>query len=74
VNNGPHSLNYFTHEVDGQLHGGWYRKSGDFIEVLAKGTSRVKPLYGSSPEIEARSVLEEIIKAKAAIGSGRKHK
>lgn len=65
-------LTYFVHEVGGQRYGGWFRKSGDSIEVLAQGTIRVKPLDGVSPDTKARSILEEIVKTQEAIRAARK--
>ena len=56
-------LAYFTHEVDGRLYGGWYRRVGrSDIELYARGQVRKAKLGRMSAERKACRVLEEIVR------------
>ena len=55
-------LAYFTHEVNGRLYGGWYRKARNLkVEVIARGKRRSGDLGRLKPEERARRLLEEIV-------------
>ena len=55
-------LAYFTHEVNGRLYGGWYRKARNLqVEVIARGKRRTAELGRLKPEDRARVLLEEIV-------------
>lgn len=57
-------LNYFTHEVDGRLYGGWYRSlAGESIEVYARGQVRSAPLAGARLEEKACRLLEDVVRS-----------
>ena len=56
-------LTYFTHEVDGRLQVGWWRRlKGRRIEVFTRSRVRMEFLESDSPEATARRVLEELIR------------
>jgi hypothetical protein len=56
-------LTYFTHEVDGRLYGGWYRRlDGERIEVLAMCKIAIASAGSSAPE-SAKEVLIGLVRA-----------
>lgn len=62
----PEGLTYFTHEVDGRLYGGWYRRAagaGAAVELYARGQVRRAKLGRLSAEEKARTLMEEIVRS-----------
>lgn len=56
-------LNYFTHTVDGEVYGAWYRVvSPNAIEVIGVGLLETCDYAGFSPESTACSVLENCVR------------
>jgi len=54
-------LTYFTHEVDGRLRIGWWRRlKGRRIEVFTRSRVQIAFLESDSPEATAQRVLEEL--------------
>jgi hypothetical protein len=54
-------LTYFTHEVDGRLRVGWWRRlKGRRIEVFTRSRVQIAFLESDSPETTAQRVLEEL--------------
>lgn len=54
---------YLTHEVDGRLHIGWYRRlPGRRVEVSTRTQVRIAFIESESIESVARGVLEELIR------------
>lgn len=63
-------LQFFTHIVDGESFGAWYRViSPTEIEVLAVGLLETADFGGFSPDSVARSVLENFIRGRARMGA-----
>lgn len=63
-------LSYFTHSIEGKLHGGWFRAlSPDEVEVLGIGMMETVACAGFDPETTARSVLEEFVRRRAQYGA-----
>ncbi|HKZ73842.1 MAG TPA: hypothetical protein VJ011_07250 [Steroidobacteraceae bacterium] len=56
-------LTYFTHEVDGRLYGGWYRRAADAasVELYARGKVRKAKIGRASAEDKARRLMEDIV-------------
>ena len=62
-------LSYFTHEVDGDRYGAWYRVvSSDHLEVIGVGMLEVAEFAGFSPESAARSILENCVRQQRSLG------
>ena len=62
-------LTYFTHCVDGQRYGAWYRvTSADHLEVIGVGMLETTEFAGFSPESTARSVLENCVREQRSLG------
>lgn len=54
---------YLTHEVDGRLHVGWYRRlPGRRVEVSTRTQVRVAFIESESSELVVRRVLEELVR------------
>jgi hypothetical protein len=54
-------LTYFTHEVDGRLRVGWWRRlKGRRIEVFTRSRVQIAFLESDSPQTTAQRVLEEL--------------
>lgn len=63
-------LRYFTHVVDEQAYGAWYREIGPReIEVIGVGLLEVVSYAGFSPEATARSVLENHVRQQLERGT-----
>jgi hypothetical protein len=63
------ALSYFTHEVDGRLRVGWWRRlKGRRIEVFTRSRVQIEFLESDSPEATARRVLEELTRADERVG------
>ncbi|HEY0686277.1 MAG TPA: hypothetical protein VGD45_28310 [Steroidobacter sp.] len=63
-------LQYFTHVVDGQLYGAWYRMlSHSEVEVMGVGLLEVVSYAGASPEAAAKSVLENSVRQQLRMGA-----
>lgn len=55
-------LTYFTHEVGGRLHAGWYRRRpGGRIEVFTRTKARTEFLGNLSIDAHARAILADLI-------------
>lgn len=60
----PDGLRYFTHEVNGRLHAGWYRRRpGGRVEVFTRTKVRTEFLGQRSLEEQARQILAELVAA-----------
>ncbi len=58
----PDGLTYFTHEVNGRLHAGWYRRRpGGRIEVFTRTKARTEFLGQLSIEEQARQMLAGLV-------------
>lgn len=68
-------LTYFTHEVDGRLHSGWYRHMpGGRIEVYSRTHGMVE-FTGKLGLIEqAGQMLEQMVREEEAFPAPRRHK
>jgi hypothetical protein len=61
------ALTYFTHEIDGRLRVGWWRRlKGRRIEVFTRTRMRVEFLETHSPESIAGRILEELTREEDA--------
>lgn len=62
-------MTFFTHQVNGQTYGGWYRQLAPReIEIMGAGFL-CKTSYAGSDELSvARSVLEEFIRRQMRTG------
>jgi hypothetical protein len=55
-------LTYFTHEVGGRLHAGWFRRRpGGRIEVFTRTKMRTEFLGNLSIEEHARAILADLV-------------
>jgi hypothetical protein len=62
-------LNYFVHSVDGAHYGAWYRViSADHLEVIGVGMLETAEYGGYSPELSARSMLENFVRQQRSLG------
>jgi hypothetical protein len=63
-------MTFFTHQVNGQTYGGWYRPLGPHeIEVMGAGFL-CKTRYAGRDELSvARSVLEEFVRMQMRTGA-----
>jgi hypothetical protein len=62
-------LNYFVHSVDGASYGAWYRViSSDHLEVIGVGMLETAEYGGYSPELSARSMLENFVRQQRSLG------
>lgn len=63
-------MTFFTHRVNGQTYGAWYRQLGPReIEVIGTGFM-CKAVHAGSDELSvARSVLEEYLRSQMQIGA-----
>jgi hypothetical protein len=62
-------LNYFVHSVDGAHYGAWYRViSSDHLEVIGVGMLETAEYGGYSPELSARSLLENFVRQQRSLG------
>jgi hypothetical protein len=58
----PDGLTYFTHEVNGRLHAGWYRRRpGGRVEVFTRTKVRTEFLGQLSIEEQARQILAGLV-------------
>ncbi len=58
----PDGLAYFTHEINGRLYAGWYRRRpGGRLEVFTRTKVRTELLGQLSIEEQARHILAELI-------------
>lgn len=58
----PDGLTYFTHEIDGRLYAGWYRRRpGRRLEVFTRTKARTELLGELSIEEQARRILTELV-------------
>jgi hypothetical protein len=56
------SLIHFTHEVDGRLHPGWFRRiPGRRIEVFTLTRVKIVFIESDPVEVDARRALEDLI-------------
>jgi hypothetical protein len=64
------AMTFFTHEVNGQTYGGWYRRlAPNDIEIMGAGFL-CKTRYAGSDELSvARSVLEEFVRMQIRTGA-----
>jgi hypothetical protein len=62
-------MTFFTHQVNGQTYGGWYRRLAPHeIEIMGAGFLR-KTTYAGRDELSvARSVLEEFVRMQLRTG------
>lgn len=62
-------MTFFTHQVNGQTYGGWYRQLAPHeIEIMGAGFL-CKTSYAGSDELSvARSVLEEFVRMQMRSG------
>ena len=62
-------MTFFTHQVNGQTYGGWYRQLAPHeIEIMGAGLL-CKTSYAGSDELSvARSVLEEFVRMQMRTG------
>jgi len=57
-------LTYFTHEINGRLYAGWYRRrAGGSLEVFTRTKVRIEYLGKLSIEEHARRMLVELVSA-----------
>jgi hypothetical protein len=62
VDEDTEGLTYFTHEIGGRLHAGWYRRiSGRRIEVFTRTKLHREVLGELSLEEHARRILERLV-------------
>ena len=63
------AMTFFTHQVNGQTYGGWYRQLAPHeIEIMGAGFL-CKTSYAGSDELSvARSVLEEFVRMQMRSG------
>ncbi len=58
----PDGLMYFTHEINGRLYAGWYRRRpGERVEVFTRTKVRTEFLGELSIEEQARQILAELV-------------
>jgi hypothetical protein len=58
----PDGLTYFTHEINGRLYAGWYRRRpGERLEVFTRTKTRTEFLGELSLEEQARRILAELV-------------
>jgi hypothetical protein len=63
-------LTFFTHQVNGQTYGAWYRQlAPDEIEVLGAGFLSRTSYAGRDELSVARSVLEEFVRVQMQAGA-----
>lgn len=56
-------LTYFTHEIDGRLHEGWYRRALDNrVDVCTRTQRRLEFLNGHPVEDAAHRALTGIVR------------
>jgi hypothetical protein len=62
-------MTFFTHQVNGQTYGGWYRRLAPHeIEIMGAGLL-CKTTYAGRDELSvARSVLEEFVRMQLRTG------
>lgn len=63
-------MTFFTHRVNGQTYGAWYRQLGPReMEIMGAGFM-CKTAYAGCDELSvARSVLEDFLRGQAQIGA-----
>jgi hypothetical protein len=67
--NSKSGLIYFTHTIDGVVHGAWYRLlEPDHIQLVTVGLLQDVPAGGRTPEIVARDTLEQFVRNRQAKG------
>lgn len=58
----PDGLRYFTHEINGRLYAGWYRRRpGGRVEVFTRTKVRTEFLGQLTIEEQARRILKELV-------------
>lgn len=63
-------MTFFTHEVNGQTYGGWYRKlAPQEIEIMGAGLLCKTSFAGCDELSVARSVLEEFVRVQLRTGA-----
>jgi hypothetical protein len=64
-------MTFFTHQVNGQTYGGWYRQLAPYeLEVMGAGLL-CKTTYAGCDELSvARSVLEDFLRVQMQTGRG----
>lgn len=64
-----HKLTFFTHVIDDQLYGGWYRvRSPTEVEVQSIGLLEIASWEGRSPEAAAQCCLEAFVARRQLTG------
>jgi hypothetical protein len=63
-------MTFFTHQVNGQTYGGWYRQLAPHeVEVMGAGFLCKTPCAGCDVLSVARSVLEEFVRIQMQSGA-----
>jgi hypothetical protein len=63
-------MTFFTHRVNGQTYGGWYRHTAPReLEIIGAGLMCKTPYAGSDELSVARSVLEDYVRMQLQIGA-----
>jgi hypothetical protein len=63
-------MTFFTHRVNGQTYGAWYRHvSSRELEIIGAGFLCKTPYAGSDELSVARSVLEEFLRSQMQTGA-----